>query len=81
MRLAWGKRNLEKVEAHGLSRAEVESAFDSEDWGTGPSDQPFRLVGEGTTSTGRLIRVVFAETDDGPYPITAFPIRTRQRRT
>jgi hypothetical protein len=25
--------------------------------------------------------VIFAETDDGLYPITAFPIRSRQRRT
>jgi hypothetical protein len=25
--------------------------------------------------------VIFAETDDGFYPITAFPIRSRQRRT
>ena len=80
MKLIWGSRNLQKIEAHGLSREEVESAFDSEDWGTYPSDRAYRFIGEGTVMTGRLIRVIFAETDDGPYPITAFPIRIRQRR-
>jgi uncharacterized DUF497 family protein len=81
MRLLWGQCNLEKIRAHGLDQAEVESAFDSQDWGTKPSELPYRKIGEGTTQTGRLIRVVFCETEDGPYPITAFPIRHRQRRT
>ncbi len=81
MQLVWGERNLEKIQAHGLSPEEVESAFDAEDWATLPSDRPFRFVGEGTSSTGRLIRVVYAETEEGPYPITAFPIRLRQRRS
>ena len=39
------------------------------------------MIGEGTTHTGRLIRVIYAETEDGLYPITAFPLRSRQRRT
>ena len=81
MRLVWGQRNLEKIQAHGLSSDEVESAFDARDWATTASDKPYRFIGEGTTSTDRLIRVVFAETDEGPYPITAFPIHIRQRRT
>ncbi len=81
MHLLWGLRNLEKIRDHGLGPEEVESAFDSEDWASAPSDVPFRFVGEGTDHTGRLIRVIYAETDDGIYPITAFPIRPRQRRT
>ena len=79
--LLWGQRNLEKVQAHGLVPEEVETAFDSEDWATTPSELPYRLIGEGTSHAGRLIRVIYAETDDGIYPITAFPIRLRQRRT
>jgi len=81
MKLVWGQRNLEKIQAHGLSLDEVESAFDAQDWAATASDKRYRFVGEGTTSTDRLIRVIFAETDDGFYPITAFPIRIRQRRT
>lgn len=81
MHLLWGQRNLEKIRAHGLAPEDVESAFDAEDWATAPSDRPYRTVGEGTTHSGRLIRVIFAETEDGPYPITAFPIHPRQRRT
>lgn len=80
MRLVWGQRNLEKIQAHGLDKTEVESAFDSTDWGATPSELPYRMIGEGTTHTGRMIRVVFAQTEDGPYPITAFPIRPGQRR-
>jgi len=80
MKLLWGQRNLEKIQAHKLESDEVESAFDAEDWATTPSDKPHRTVGEGTSHTGRLIRVIFATTEDGPYPITAFPIRHRQRR-
>lgn len=81
MELLWGQRNLEKVRAHGLEADEVETAFDAEDWATTPSELPFRLIGEGTSHTKRLIRVIYAETEDGNYPITAFPIRIRQRRT
>ena len=81
MHLLWGTRNLEKIRAHGLKPEDVESALDSEDWATTPSDEPYRFIGEGTNHSGRLIRMVYAETDDGLYPITAFPIRTRQRRT
>ena len=79
--LLWGARNLEKISAHGLHPTEVDSAFEAKDWVAIPSDQAFRFVGEGTTNTGKLIRVVYAETEDGPYPITAFPIRPRRRRT
>ncbi|HEU4952815.1 MAG TPA: hypothetical protein VFT46_12770 [Holophagaceae bacterium] len=46
-----------------------------------PSEEPYRFIAEGTASSGRLIRVIYAETDEGLYPITAFPIRTKQRRT
>ena len=81
MHLLWGTRNLEKIRVHGLEPEDVESAFDAEDWATIPSDEPYRIVGEGTNHLGRLIRVIYAETDDGLYPISAFPIRTRQRRT
>jgi uncharacterized DUF497 family protein len=81
MKLLWGERNTEKVKAHGLEPEEVESAFDSTDWGTTPSELPHRTVGEGTSHTGLLIRVIFADTEDGPYPITAFRIHRRQRRT
>ena len=81
MQLLWVIRNLEKIRDHGLEPEDVESAFDAEDWGALPSEIPFRFIGEGTNRAGRLIRVVFAETDDGLYPITAFPIRPRQRRT
>ena len=81
MHLLWGLRNLEKIRAHGLEPEEVESVFDADDWAFLPSDVAFRFVGEGTNHAGRLIRVIFAETDDGLYPITAFPIRSRQRRT
>jgi hypothetical protein len=72
---------LEKIRAHGLEPEEVETAFEAEDWATLPSDMPYRFVGEGTSHTARLIRVIYAETEDGNYPITAFPIRIRQRRT
>ena len=81
MELLWGQRNLEKIRAHGLEPEEVETAFEAEDWATLPSDMPYRFVGEGTSHTARLIRVIYAETEDGNYPITAFPIRIRQRRT
>ncbi len=81
MKLLWGQRNLEKVQAHKLEPSEVESAFDADDWATAASEKPYRIVGEGTSHTSRLIRVIFAETDDGLYPITAFPIHRRQRRT
>ena len=79
--LLWGSRNLEKIRAHGLEPEEVESAFEAIDWATEPSDLSFRTIGEGTSLTGKLIRVIYAETADRPYPITAFPIRSRQRRT
>ena len=46
MRLVWGRRNLEKIQAHGLSSAEVESAFDAKDWATTASDKPYRFVGK-----------------------------------
>lgn len=81
MKLLWGHRNLEKIRTHGLEPEEVESTFDADDWGTVPSELAFRLIGEGTSHTKRLIRVIFAEAEDGLYPITAFPIRLRQRRT
>jgi len=81
MHLLWGVRNLEKIQAHGLEPDEVESVFDSEDWASVSSDVPYRFIGEGTSHAGRLVRVIFAETEDGLYPITAFPIRSRQRRT
>jgi len=81
MELVWGTRNREKVEAHGLSIEEVESVFDSGDFGTMPSEEPYRFIAEGTAITNRLIRVIYAETGDGLYPITAFPIRAKQRRT
>jgi uncharacterized DUF497 family protein len=81
LELLWGNRNLEKISSHGLDTTEVETAFDADDWATIPSDRPYRLTGEGTAHTGRLIRVVYAETADGYYPITAFPIRLGQRRT
>ena len=80
MLLIWTERNLEKIKVHGLGINDVESAFDSTDWAIVPSDLPFRWIGEGTTDSGRLIRVIYAETDDGPYVITAFPIRSQQRR-
>jgi uncharacterized DUF497 family protein len=79
LELLWGHRNLEKIQAHGLEPEEVETAFDADDWATIPSESPYRLIGEGTSNAGRLIRVIYAETDDGLYPITAFPIRLRQR--
>ena len=81
MKLLWGQRNLEKIRAHGLEPDEVESAFDADDWATTPSDKPYRMIGEGTSHTNRLLRIVYAETEDGPYPITAFRIHRRQRRT
>jgi len=81
LELLWGRRNSEKVRAHGLEPEEVETAFDAADWATIPSDRPYHLVGEGTSHTERLIRVIYAETADGNYPRTAFPIRIRQRRT
>lgn len=81
MKLLWGVRNLEKIRAHGLEPEEVESAFDASDWAEIPSEMAYRMVGEGTTHTGKLIRAIYAETEDGPYPITVFPIRLRQRRT
>ena len=80
MLLVWTERNLEKIKVHGLDINDVESAFESSNWAIAQSDMPFRWVGEGTTDKGRLIRVIYAETDDGPYVITAFPIRTQQRR-
>jgi uncharacterized DUF497 family protein len=79
--ILWGSRNLEKIRAHGLEPDEVESAFDAPDWATIPSDMEYRMIGEGTTHTGKLIRVIYVETEDGAYPITAFPLRARQRRT
>jgi len=81
VKLLWGHRNLEKIRTHGLEPEEVEAVFDSDDWGTVPSELPYRLIGEGTSHTDRLIRVIYAETEDGLYPITAFPIRFRQRKT
>jgi len=81
MRLIWVARNIEKVEAHGVTPSEVEAVFDAEDWLTGPADLPSRSLGEGTTPEGRLLRVLFAESEDGIFPITAFPIRPKQRRT
>ena len=81
MKLLWGHRNLEKIRAHGIETEEVEAVFDAADWGTVPSELPYRLIGEETSPTRRLIRVIYAETEDGIYPITAFPIRLRQRRT
>ena len=81
MELVWGTRNLEKIEAHGLSAEEVESVFDAEDFGSMASEEPYRFIAEGTAFTRRLIRVIYSETGDGLYPITAFPIRPRQRRT
>jgi uncharacterized DUF497 family protein len=80
MLLHWTERNLGKIKAHGLDSNDVESAFDSPNWAIAPSDLAFRWVGEGSTYNGRLIRVIYAETEDGPYVITAFPIRTQQRR-
>jgi hypothetical protein len=77
----WGHRNLEKIQAHGLEPEEVETAFNADDWATAPSELPYRFIGEGTSHSGRLVRVIYAETEDGLYPITAFPIRLRQRRT
>jgi len=77
----WGFSNLGKIGANGLDPGEVESAFDALDWAAIPSEMEYRMVGEGITHTGKLIRVVYAETEDGPYPITAFPIRLQQRRT
>ena len=81
MRLLWVARNMENVEAHGVTPSEGEAVFDAVDWLTGPADLPTRLLGEGTTPEGRLLRVVFADTEDGFFPITAFPIRQKQRRT
>ena len=81
MKMVWVSRNIEKVEAHGVTPAEVEAVFDAPDWIQGPSELPHRIIGEGTTPQGRLLRVIFAETPDGPFPITAFPIRPNQRRT
>ena len=80
MLLVWTERNIEKIKVHGLDINDVESAFESTSWAIVPSDMPFRWVGEGATYKGRLIRVIYADTDDGPYVITAFPIRTQQRR-
>jgi uncharacterized DUF497 family protein len=81
MKLVWVSRNIEKVEAHGVTPADVEAVFDAPDWATAPSERPYRTIGEGTTPEGRLLRVIYAETEEGPFPITAFPIRSRQRRT
>ncbi len=81
MRLIWVSRNTEKVEAHGVTPIEVEAVFDAPDWTEGPSEMPLRTIGEGTTPGGRLLRVIYAQTEDGIFPITAFPIRPRQRRT
>ena len=81
MRLIWVPRNTEKEEAHGLTPAEVEAAFDAPDWTEGPSAMPLRTIGEGTIPGGRQLRVIYAETEDGLFPITAFPIHPRQRRT
>ena len=80
MLLVWTERNLEKIKAHGLDVNDVESAFEASNWAAIPSELPFRWVGEGSTYKGRLIRVIYAETEDGPYVITAFPIRPQQRR-
>lgn len=80
MLLFWTERNSEKIKTHGLDLNDVETAFDSSDWAVIPSDVPYRWIGEGTTYKGRIIRVIYAETDDGPHVITAFPIRTKQRR-
>jgi len=81
VKLIWVVRNREKVEAHGVTPSEVEAVFDAEDWLTGPADMPTRLLGEGTTPEGRLLRMIFADTEDGLFPITAFLIRLKQRRT
>ena len=67
--LLWGNRNLEKMRVHGLEPEDVQSAFEASDWATEPSKVDFRTIGEGTSLSGKLIRVIFAETADGPYPI------------
>ena len=59
----------------------MEAVFDAPDWTEGQSEMPLRIIGEGTTPGGRLLRVIYAETEDGLFPITAFPIRPRRRRT
>jgi uncharacterized DUF497 family protein len=81
MRLIWHPRNIEKVEAHAVTVAEVEAVFDASDWATRDAELPYRHLGEGTTPEGRVLRVIFVDTEDGFMPITAFPIRHRPRRT
>ncbi len=81
MKLIWVSRNTEKVEDHGVTSDEVEAGFDAPDWTEGPSEMPLRTMGEGTAPGGRLLRMVFAETEDGIFPTTAYPVRPRQRRT
>ena len=76
-RIIWGVWNTEHISDHSVPMADVEAVMGAPDFEATETEFPFRFVGEGTLG-GRLYRVVFMETREGLYPITAFKVRKRR---
>lgn len=76
-KIIWGAWNTEHISDHSVSMAEVEAVMGALDFEVIETEFPFRFVGEGRLGD-RLYRVVYMETQEGLYPITAFKVRKRR---
>jgi uncharacterized DUF497 family protein len=73
----WGTWNTEHIADHGVSREVVEAVLSSPDFEAIETEFAARYVGEGTFED-RLYRVIYMETQEGIYPISAFKVRKRR---
>jgi len=72
--------NVQHITRHGLTKEEVENAFQNLT-GTDTSRSSGRPVIFGETSTGRYIMVPYDVIDASTvYPVTAFDVPRRRRR-
>ena len=81
MKVIWNETNRSRIARHGVSSAQVEALLVSPDFAVVALPGTFALLGEGTVS-GRFMRIIFMESEPGEvYPLTAFPVARRRRRT
>ena len=66
--------NVQHIAKHDVSKEEVEEVLDHPE-GSETSRSSGRLIAFGETSAGRLIAVVYEESDaDAVYPVTAYEV-------
>ncbi len=81
MKVIWNETNRSHIARHGVSCAQVEALLVSPDFAVVVLPGTFSLLGEGTVS-GRFMRIIFTESEPGEvFPLTAFPVARRRRRT